>query len=210
MSKEVNIIIGGLTGQGLVLTVRVLATALLAEGKKVLTTDVPPSTHRLSATYSHLRCGEEIYSEVVPEGEADLVIGFEPLECLKVGLMYASEDGLVIMNDRSIETRTLSPDPTKHVEFKYLTVEEILDYFKRVGITNVKHFDASEVAVREAGTLLSLNMVMLGAAVTSGMIPVETGTVEEAIKQFAPRGTSETNLNAFRVGAKTFESLYPG
>lgn len=207
MNKELNMVVAGLTGQGIVLAVRVLATALLAEGNKVLSTDFPPSTHRVSATYSHIRCGENIHYEAVPEGEADLLIGFEPVEGLRVGLRFASEKGLVIINDHAIPRPLVTRDVEKLFGSKFPTTTQILDYFNKAGVRNVKHFDASEVAVKEAGSLLSLNMVMVGAAAATGLVPAQVKTLENAVAQFSPRGTAENNLKAFRAGMKKFQEL---
>ena len=208
MSKELNIIVCGLTGQGLVMLTGILSQALMQEGYEVLTTDVPPITHRYSSSISHIRVGEDIYSPVVAEGEADLVIAFEPLEALKAGLTFASEDGMVIMNERAIaQTRVFAGSLMQPKEFKYPSTEEILAYFKRAKINNVIHFDASEVAAKEAGTLLSLNIVMLGAVIGTNMIPIKTETIEKAVASNVPKGTTEANLSAFRAGMKKVEEF---
>lgn len=208
MSKELNIVVCGLTGQGLVMLTGILSQALMQGGHEVLTTDIPPITHRYSSSISHLRVGENIYSPTIPEGEADLVIAFEPLEALKAGLMFVSENGMVIMNERAIaQTRVFSGSLMQPREFKYPTTEEILAYFKRAKIKDVIHFDASDVAVKEAGTLLSLNIVMLGAAIGTNMIPVNPETIEDAIEANVPTGTAEANLKAFRAGMKAVEGF---
>jgi len=208
MSKELNIIVCGLTGQGLVMLTGIISQALMQGGYQVLTTDVPPITHRYSSSISHIRTGENIYSPVVPEGEADLVIAFEPLEALKAGLRFASENGMVIMNDRAIaQTRAFSGSLMQPKEFRYPTIEEILTYFKRAKINNIIHFNASEVAVKEAGTLLSLNIVMLGAAIGTKMIPVQPETIEKAIAATVPKGTTEANLRAFKAGIQKVEEF---
>jgi len=208
MNKELNIIVCGLTGQGLVMLTSIISQALVGGGYEVLTTDVPPITHRYSSSISHIRVGENIYSPAVPEGEADLLIAFEPLEALKAGLRFASEDGMVIMNERAIApTRVFSGSVMQPKQFQYPTIEEILTYFKRAKINNVLHFDASEVAAKEAGTLLSLNIVMLGAAIGTNMIPVRPETTEDAIAATVPKGTAEANLRAFNAGMRKVEGF---
>ena len=91
--------------------------------------------------------------ETVPEGEADLMIGFEPLQTLRYGIAFASKDGVVLLNTRPI---ALQPDPS----IKYLPLDEILSYFKKMGIGNVRPLDAPSVAIDKTGSLLARNMVM--------------------------------------------------
>lgn len=208
MNEELNIIVCGLTGQGLVMLTGIISQAFMNADYKILTTDVPPITHRYSSSISHLRVGEDLYSPVVPEGEADLLIAFEPLEALKAGLRFASESGMVIMNERAIaQTRVFSGSLREPEEFTYPTIEEILAYFKKAKINDVIHFDASEVAAKEAGTPLSLNIVMLGAVMGTNMIPIHAETIEEAITATVPKGTTEANLRAFRAGMQKVEEF---
>lgn len=207
MSKELNMTIAGVTGQGIMMATKILATALLADGNKVKTTDVPPASHRLSSTYSHIRCGEDIYDVSVSDGETQLFLGLEPVECLRTGLRYASKDGLVIMNDRLIKRLLVAPWKLKSSELTYPTTDEILDYFRRVGVTNVKHLDASDVSMKETGSVMSLNMVMVGLAIASGMVPTRVETVENCLKTFSPGKTADLNLKAFRAGIEKFKEL---
>ena len=75
-----------------------------------------------------------------------------------------------------------------------------MDYFKRAKINNVIHFNAWNIAIEKAGTPLSLNAVMLGAAVGTDMIPVQPKMIESAIEEIVPRGTAKANLEAFQAG----------
>lgn len=210
MSKELNIVVCGLTGQGLVMFTNIVSQALFLEGYKVLTTDIPPITHRYSATSSHIRVGENIYSPSISEGEADLIVAFEPLQALRVGLRFASEQGIVIMNEKSIaESRIFSTDLLNRDNCSYPTTETILGYFKRAKIDNVIHFNAWDIAIEKAGTPLSLNAVMLGAAVGTNMIPVQPKMIESAIEEIVPKGTAKANIEAFQAGVETVKGLLP-
>ena len=207
MNEQFNMLVAGLTGQGTVMLTRVLATALLAEGHKVLATDVPAPTHRFSTTYSHIRWGSKVYAEAVPEGEADLVVGMEPAECLRVGLKFANEDTLVIMNDSPIFRMLFTPEVQTARGLIYPRLEEILGYFRRMGINKVKHFNATEVAANEAGNILTMNMVMLGAAFATGMIPAKAETIANCIVSLAPKKALDANLKAFQAGARKFSEI---
>ena len=193
--KQINIVVCGLGGQGVVLAARIISEAVLAEGMKVVTADVPPISQRYAPTLSFVRIGEGVYSETVPEGEADLMTGFEPLQTLRFGLEFASEDGVVLLNTRPID---LQPDPS----IKYLPLDEITRYFKKMGINDVRRLDASDMAIDKTGSLLALNMVMLGAAYATDILGVKEESMEKVIQNLSPRGTVEANIAAFRAGAQ--------
>ena len=61
-----------------------------------------------------------------------------------------------------------------------------MDYFKRAKINNVIHFNAWNIAIEKAGTPLSLNAVMLGAAVGTDMIPVEPKLIKVLLRKLYP------------------------
>ncbi len=105
MNKELNLVIAGLSGQGIVMAGKMLTTALVADGKKVIISDSLALTHRNAPTNTQIRVGEDVPSLMIAEGEADLVVAFEANEGLKAGLVYAREDGLVILNDRVVKRR---------------------------------------------------------------------------------------------------------
>ena len=194
MTKEqINIVVCGIGGQGVVLAARIIAEAALAEGLKVVTADVPPISQRFAPTMSFVRIGEGVYSETVPEGEADLMIAFEPLQALRQGIAFASENGIVLLNTRPIDLR---PNPS----IKYLALEEILEYFEKMGVKNVKCFDASDVAIQKTGSILALNMVMLGAAHATDILGVQEKSIEKVIKRVSPKGAIDANLTAFKAG----------
>jgi indolepyruvate ferredoxin oxidoreductase beta subunit len=202
MNKEqINIVVCGIGGQGVVLAARIIAEAALAEGLKVVTADVPPISQRFAPTLSFVRIGQGVFSETVPEGEADLLIGFEPLQALRHGIAFASEDGIVLLNNRAIDLR---PNPS----IKYLPIEEILKYFKKLGVNNVRCFAASDVAINQAGSILALNMVMLGVAYATNILGVQGKNIENVIMRVSPKGAIKANLIAFQAGinisAKTF------
>ena len=192
-TEQINIVISGIGGQGVVLAATIIAEAALLEGLKVVAADVPPISQRFAPTLSFVRIGEGVYSETVPEGEADLLLGFDPLQALKQGIAFASEDGIVLLNSRQID---LQPDPT----IKHLTLQEIVDYFESMGVTDVRCFDASQESLDKTGSLLALNMVMLGAMYASDVIPIQETNMEIAIRKMSPKGAIEANLVAFKAG----------
>ncbi len=204
--NHLNLMIAGLSGQGIIMVERLLVMSLAQEGRNVLSADVPPWTHRNALTYCHIRTGEKLYSPRIPEGAADIIIAFEPLVGLQVSAVYGKEDALVIMNDYTVETRGLSRDGSRDMSglpaHKYPDIEGILGHMAGLGIDKVRIVSGTDISFKETGSNRCLNMVMLGAAYSSRMIPVEVDTLENHILENTPPGTGQTNLKAFRSGLK--------
>ncbi|MGQ9720709.1 MAG: 2-oxoacid:acceptor oxidoreductase family protein [Candidatus Jordarchaeum sp.] len=204
MNEDLNLIICGLSGQGIILTERLLVIALSQEGRNVLSADVPPWTHRNALTYCYIRTGEELYSPRIPEGGANLIVAFEPLVALQVSAIYGNKETTVITNNYPIETRGLSRDGlrdmSEQLAHKYPTVEEILDYLKQLEIKKVRTINGTDISFRETGSARALNMVMLGAAYATNMIPIRRESLEVGIMENTPPGTGEINLKAFKAG----------
>src|SRR4030042_3004902 len=91
-----DIILAGVCGQGIISIAYVIASAALEEGLDVKQAEVHGMSQRGGAVQSHLRLSQgRIWSDLIPQGEADLVLSVEPLEALRY-LDYLRPDGLVI------------------------------------------------------------------------------------------------------------------
>jgi indolepyruvate ferredoxin oxidoreductase beta subunit len=192
--EELNMMVCGLGGQGVVMAARILGEAAFTEGHRVLTTDVPPVTQRFECLYSFVRVGD-VYSETFPEGEADLLLGLDAVQALKVGAAFASETGIVLLNERIIDTMPYpSPKPP--------TFDEIMDSFSQIGVKDIRHCNASEISIQETGSIAAANMVILGLAFSTGKIPIQKKTFLNAIKKLSPRQYIENNCKAFEAGVK--------
>ena len=201
MSKGLSVVFAGLSGQGIVMVGRVITTALLADGQPVILSDNVAITHKNAPTHTQLRIGEDAHASTIADGEADLVVAFEATEGLKVGLTYASDDGLVILNDNFLKQGGAFRDKLSETD----PMDDVIYYLGKAGIKNVKVFPGTDVCHDEVGRLITLNMVMLGAAVATGMMPVKPESVENAISSLTPGNAIEVNLKAFRAGMKNFK-----
>lgn len=203
MVDELNVVIAGVSGQGIVMVARVLASALLADGHRVISTESLALTHRNAPTFAHLRVGRAAHALKIPDQEADLLIAFEANEGMKLALAFAKEGCRVILNSRIIQ-RGVSSDEAWGGRSRTLTMPAILATLRDAGIADVTVFDGSDIAAKEVGRLVSLNMVMLGAGAATGKLPVKPETVEQAIVAYSPRGSADRNLKAFRLGLERF------
>jgi len=182
-----DIILAGVGGQGILSIAFVIDSAALMEGLQIKQAEVHGMSQRGGAVQSHLRLSrEQIWSDLIPKGKADLVLSVEPLESLRY-LDYLAPGGMLIT----------SATPFVNIP-DYPELDKILAEVRRGG--NAVVVDSDKLA-KEAGSSKAQNMVMLGAA--SNRLMLKTENLEEVIRKlFEPRGEAMVamNLKAFALG----------
>jgi len=195
-----NLIITGVGGQGSILASHIFADAAIRDsvtnGKndmKVRLGETFGAAMRGGSVASHVKIGEDVYSPLVPEKGADIILGLEPLETLRIGQKYIAPNGLVILNTKIFESVDV-----KTGQARYPSISEIIDSFKKLN-ANIFMLDATEIAIN-AGTAKAMNVVMLGALAACDKNPVSYETLKKTIKDGVPPKTIEINLKAFEAG----------
>jgi indolepyruvate ferredoxin oxidoreductase beta subunit len=183
-----NILISGVGGQGVLLTSKIIAEAALLTGLDVKQSEVHGMAQRGGSVLSQVRFGDRVFSPIVSEGEADLLIGFEPLETARY-LHFLKDDGAVIYNTRSIGTIGVSTGVEKYPADINTLIKD--------RIKTVMPFDGTQLAVA-AGDKRTLNLVLLGAALA--FLPLKETLILEAIKNTVPKKVLEINQKAFAAG----------
>ncbi len=182
-----DIILAGVGGQGILSIAAAIGLAALKENLQIRQAEVHGMSQRGGAVQSHLRISSgDIASDLIPLGKADMILSVEPMESLRY-LPYLSPDGWLI---------------TSNVPFininNYPPVDNLIEEVRRV--RNHVEMNADELA-RQAGSVRSSNMVVLGAA--SVYLPVSVKSFEAAIRDmFSRKGEELVNINtkAFQSG----------
>jgi indolepyruvate ferredoxin oxidoreductase beta subunit len=192
---ELNIILAGVGGQGILTTAQALCLAALRRGWQVKQAEVHGMSQRGGAVQSHLRIADHpIYSDLIPLGRANMILAMEPLEALRY-VEYLNDDGLIIANTAPIAN---IPD--------YGQTEEILD---RIA-ARPRHvlLNANSMA-GAAGSARCVNMIMLGAvSIFTDLLPSD---LESAVTEMFTRagpGVVATNLKALHLGAGASRTYY--
>lgn len=182
-----DIILAGVGGQGIISIAFVIASAALEEGFEVKQAEVHGMSQRGGAVQSHLRLSRErIWSDLIPRGEADLILSVEPLEALRY-LDFLRPDGMIIVSRAPFVN---IPD--------YPAVESVLARIESIPGHLV--VDSDRLA-KEAGSSRTQNMVMLGAA--SEYLLVNPESLKKFLQVlFARHGENivASNLKAFALG----------
>lgn len=184
-----NIVLCGVGGQGTVLASKLIAAAAMKKGISVMSAETIGMAQRGGSVFSHIRLGEHLHSPMIAKGTADIIIGFEPAEAVRM-LPYLKGNGQVIVSSHAIMpvTSTLSGADYDG--------KEIILYLKEV-VNNLLVVD-SEKACHELGSSKVLNILLLGAAISSGALGLTEEEIQDAIKERLPEKFHDLNYRALQ------------
>jgi indolepyruvate ferredoxin oxidoreductase beta subunit len=186
-----RLIITAVGGQGNLLASKVLGEAALLAKIPVRMSEIHGMAQRGGVVESAIIFGEA-HSTIIADGEADLLVGFEPAETLRA-LGKCHRDTVVITN--------LAPTPPFTVAIgkgTYPHLDQIQDLI-RAKTARLIAFDAVASA-REAGNVMSVNIVLLGALIQTGILPISAQQIQETIRTKTKAAFVEINLKAFEQG----------
>jgi indolepyruvate ferredoxin oxidoreductase beta subunit len=186
-----NLIITGVGGQGNVLASHIVASAGIKEELYVTVGETYGASQRGGAVMSHVRFSSQAQcSPLISEGQADIVVGLEPVEALRVMAEFGNPKTRVIVSPRPIY-----PIWVLSGQAKYPPIEEILGKLEeladRVQVVNVSE---------DGEALVGTNVLMIGALAASGLLPIPIETFEEAMREILAPKDLEMNFQTFRKG----------
>jgi indolepyruvate ferredoxin oxidoreductase, beta subunit len=186
-----RIVFVGVGGQGNLLSSRVLGEAALLAGIPVNVSEVHGMAQRGGVVESAVVLGGAL-SSIVSDGEADVLISFEPSETLRA-LGKCSKESTVITN-----VTPLMPFTVMVGKGVYPGIKEALKLIQE----KVKRLIAlnADALAEEAGSAMAVNIVMLGALAQSNTVPVTADQMKEALKQNLKQKLWDINLKAFDLG----------
>ncbi len=190
--KEINIIICGVGGQGVVLVSELLGSAAVRGNVAVKGSEVLGMAQRGGSVFSNLRLGGDVIAPMTPEGKCDVLIAVEPSEALR-NIQYLAKNSVVVLN-----TTTVLPYTVYLGQSGYPTQDEIIGKLRKV-TDHIISLDASGLA-KQAGSAQAANVVMLGALFGTGLMPVKDETAKEAILARFKAKVGEINIKAFDLG----------
>lgn len=190
--KKKDIILAGVGGQGILSIAATIGYAAVQTGLYLKQAEVHGMSQRGGDVQSHLRLSEnEIASDLIPEGKADMIISVEPMESLRY-LPFLNKNGWLITNSK----------PYVNIP-NYPEEESIIQEIKN--IQNHVILDAETIA-KDLGSSKVANMIILGAAIP--FLELDFNKFEEAIRYiFGKKGEDlvTININALKEGMKITE-----
>lgn len=181
-----NIMIVGVGGQGSLLASKILGRAAMDAGYDVKVSEVHGMSQRGGSVVTYVRYGnEKIYSPVIGEGQADVILSFELLEaarwlpCLKIG-------GVIVTSVQEINPM---PVITGAAEYPADLVEKMT----ALGV-DVRAYDTLAIA-REAGSEKASNVALIGLA--DRILGFDGEILRSAVLACVPEKAREINARAF-------------
>ena len=177
---KIDIILAGVGGQGILSIASIIGYAAVKKGLTLKQAEVHGMSQRGGDVQSHFRLADhEIASDLIPKGQADLIISVEPMESLRY-LPWLNKEGWLITNDQPFINISNYPEKEK--------IFAVLEKLPHKVVIN-----ADEMA-KKLGSARSANMVILGAASPHIDIPFED--IENAVAEvFARKGEEIVNIN---------------
>ncbi len=188
MEKTFGVYITGVGGQGILLASEVLSDVAMAAGLDIKKSEVHGMAQRGGNVVSAVRFGKKVHSPVISEGEADVLLSFEPMEALR-NIRFANPKGIFITSTRTIPPASVSSGKAEYPS----DIEERITK----AIPNAIFLDALKIA-NEAGTSKAVNIVLLGAL--SNHLQFSQDDWKAAITKWVPAKFREVNMKAFELG----------
>jgi indolepyruvate ferredoxin oxidoreductase beta subunit len=194
-----RILIAGTGGQGVLLAARLLTDFFVRQGHRVVSGQLHGMAQRGGSVQSTVVVDGGT-SPALRQGGADCVVGFEPVETARA-LPFMSPATVVFMNTAPVVPYVLSQQfVLGREDAAYPAVADLAASIREV-TPHLTAFDATRLA-GEAGSVKTLNMVMLGCLVGSGRLPVTPEAFEATVLKTAPARLAALNRRAFLTGVE--------
>jgi len=190
MKKEnYNIIIAGVGGQGLITLLQVLAQAALNKGFDVKSSELHGLSQRGGSVAVHIRIGKNIFSPIISQGKADLVLALESQEALNA-LGFANKETMFLIN--SLQTPTLCENINES------QIKRQLEKFAG----KVLFVPADAICKEKLQSAVVSGMFILGLALSHNILPLSLEDIKEAVKQTMAQKYQQINIDVLGLSAE--------
>jgi indolepyruvate ferredoxin oxidoreductase beta subunit len=189
MNEQIkNILLVGVGGQGILLASEILSEAAMLAGFDVKKSEIHGMSQRGGSVVSHVRYGAEVFSPIVPEGEGDILFGFELMETCR-SLPLLKPGGTVVANNLRISPPAVLMGQELYPEGLAERIGERFADFLLV--------DGQKIA-SDAGNVRAANTVLLGTV--SKRLDISEKYWMKALEKMVPYKALDVNRKAFQLG----------
>lgn len=188
-----NLIVAGVGGQGNVLLSYLIGKALVGQGYFVSVGDTYGASQRGGSVASHIRIsGHTSYGSLIQNGHADVILGLEPAETLRMLGQFGNPNVFTITN-----TRPVYPSDVTSGRATYPPVDELLKHIERLSATVIV-VEATEEAFK-LGDPIYANVILIGALIATDILPLDRKSMEPIFLEQFPK-EFDANMLAFNRG----------
>ena len=184
-----NLIIAGVGGQGNVMISLLIGKAFVRQGYFVTIGETYGASQRSGSVMSHLRISRESqYSPFIPNGRADIILGMEPVETLRILQQFGNSNVITITNSRLVYA----------VGMEYPSLDKVAEAIKGLS-ARLWLIDATAEAAK-LGDPVFANMILIGTLIGSGILPLDRESIELSLQESSPKEKLNANMLAFNKG----------
>ncbi len=188
-----NVLLTGVGGEGVLFTSVLVARAANLEGYEVRGTQLHGLAQRGGQIPTHVRFGRQTFSPTIPRGEADLILGLEPVEAAR-SCYFANRKRTGFI----VDTYPIVSVYSRMLREKYPSLDRVRGMIAPFAKKAV-FVDASNICSGKLGDPIYGNSMAIGVAISQGLLPLKEKSIVQAIKQTAGKYAAK-DLQAFRMG----------
>ncbi|NOY99651.1 MAG: indolepyruvate oxidoreductase subunit beta [Chloroflexi bacterium] len=196
MKKDIRFLLVGVGGQGTILASNVLVELGISLGYDAKKAEVHGMSQRGGSVVSHVRWGKQVFSPIIPDGEADILIAFEKLEAVRF-VRGLRPGGMALVNDHEIAPITVSSGNGKYPDDE--TIRAAL-----AAVSDDVHWVEGIAIAESLGNAKAANVVLLGAL--SRLLEMEAAPWLAVIEGRVPPKFLELNRKAFQAGREAVDA----
>ena len=182
-----SVLLVGVGGQGAILTAKILVNGLMEKGYDVKMSEVHGMSQRGGSVSTQVHFGPKVYSPVIGQGAADILVAFEKMEAVRYA-KFLKSDGIAVINDYEMESSTTAAGLETYPEG---CLEAMEKNFKTYSLK------AADIAA-EVGSEKCMNVVLFGALVKA--LGIDDIDWEKIIEKTVPEKFIDLNLRAYHAG----------
>lgn len=176
---------------------KILTEAALFEGKDVRTSELHGLSQREGSVKVHLRIGRDIYSPLVVQGQADLIIALEIQEALRVCHFASKEKETVfLVNDFFVPVFGRRLPQKISPKKKNAFLKDLRKFSREVILV-----PAIDICQKELRNPVTAGVFLLSFALHRDLIPLKKKSVLKAMKKVIPRKYLDLNLKTFDLAS---------
>ena len=182
-----NVMIVGVGGQCSLLASKLLGRLLLSKGYDIKVSDVHGMSQRGGSVSTQVHWGEKVYSPVIGQGAADIIVAFEKMEAVRYA-DYLKPNGMAVVNDYEIVSSTIATGAAAYPAGCLEAMQENFECYT---------LNAAKIA-EDLGSAKCMNIVLFGAMTAA--LKMDDIDWEAVIAETVPAKFKELNLKAYRAG----------
>lgn len=186
-----NILVCGIGGQGVVLAGKIISNAAYEKGFDVKTSEVHGMSQRGGSVSTHIRFGDKVFSPLIPEHGADILLSFDIYETLRYAKDFADKKTLIISSNYGKIPLWASTRENDRISIAEISEALKINFYKLLMVNN------KETAM-SLGNIKVANIILIG--LLSKFTDIEEDFWFKVIKDNVPKKTEEINIKAFLAG----------